>query len=196
MTALPLMVASRRLLLRLRAQSRRLLPRTGAALLLGLTLFLDALRLLLPARALRRLLALLGLARLLVLTTARLSRSSAEALREFFEEPVRRTLPASASLSLPVNWSVEKSALDMNSGSSGAFASSHASCPIVFGRVPSSGASKAERGTRTGFSPSRRTDTISRGTSKSTTFAGPSGVFTVAFCLGARLLKSLYASNS
>ena len=76
-------------------------------------------------------------------------------------------------------------------------ASSQASCPTRFGRFePSSGGSKSASGTRTGFSPSTLSDTISRGTSKSTTFAMPAGVSTCEFCLGARLLKSLYASNS
>ena len=75
--------------------------------------------------------------------------------------------------------------------------SCHASSPTRFGRFePSSGGSKSASGTFTGFSPMIFSDTISRGTSRSTTFAGPSGVSTVAFCLGARLLKSLYASNS
>ena len=70
-------------------------------------------------------------------------------------------------------------------------ARSQASHPTHFGRAPSSGASKSESGTRTGFSPSMRSDTTSRGTSKSTTFAVPSGVSTWAFFFGARLLKSL-----
>ena len=78
-----------------------------------------------------------------------------------------------------------------------ALATSHASSPTAFGRVePSSGGSKSASGTFTGFSPSTLSDTVSRGTSRSTTFAGPAGVSTVEFCLGARLLKSLYASNS
>ena len=71
-------------------------------------------------------------------------------------------------------------------------ASSHAASPTDFGRLaPSSGGSKSESGTFTGFSPSTLSDTTSRGTSKSTTLAGPAGVCTWEFCLGARLLKSL-----
>ena len=75
LTALSLLTRPRRrcLLLRLRAKTRGLLARARTRLLLASPLLFGALRLLMFCRALRGLLALLGLARLLIRAAARLA---------------------------------------------------------------------------------------------------------------------------
>ena len=95
-----------------------------------------------------------------------------------------RTLPAFASLSLPVNWDVMYVDPPASAIVARSVARSHASSPMRLGRTASPSVSKSATGTFTGLPPSTFSDTISRGTSWSTTLAGPSGVCTVAFCLG------------
>ena len=111
-------------------------------------------------------------------------------------DPVWRTAPGSASLSLPESCWAEPNSVAAGTISFGAVASSHASSPTALGRAPSAAGSKPDSGTFTVWPSSVLSVTISRGTSRSTTFVAPSGVCTVAFFFGARLLNSLYASNS
>ena len=79
---------------------------------------------------------------------------------------------------------------------------SKASCPMWQGRrrSPSRGSlspvSMLLRGTTKLLPSSMRRRSCSRGVSNSTTLARPAGVSMMAFFLGARPLKSLYASNS
>ena len=105
---------------------------------------------------------------------------------------VRRTAPASASLSVPVNCEVANAkASPWRDRSSACWASSQASSPTALGRLPSATGSKEARGTTTGLPSSGASFTVSRSTSSSTTLASPSGVRTLEPALGARCLKSL-----